>query len=138
MIGWQDEAAAKVWLQTAERRNQMMAKATARMFERAGVAEGLSVLDVGTGTGDTALMLAAKVGPKGREVAIETVRLERRFASAAEAAKAFREMPMQMAVLAAAPDREAALAEIERGYEKYERAGECAMPAALLVATGTA
>jgi SAM-dependent methyltransferase len=53
--------------------------AQARMFDsftrqvlaEAGVSEGMRVLDVGSGNGDTALLLASIVGPRGSVVAID-------------------------------------------------------------------
>jgi len=71
MTGWQSADMASVWLKVAEQRNRMMAAATERMFAQAGVREGARVLDVGTGTGDTALMLAHRVGPTGEVLATD-------------------------------------------------------------------
>lgn len=71
MKGWQSADMASTWLQAAKERNRMLAAATERMFELAGVREGSRVLDVGTGTGDTALMLAHRVGPTGEVMATD-------------------------------------------------------------------
>ncbi len=62
---------ASVWLKAAHERNRMMAAATERMFELTAVREGSRVLDVGSGTGDTALMLAHRVGPSGEVLATD-------------------------------------------------------------------
>lgn len=62
---------AAAWARSASQRNQMMGAATARMFALAGIAEGMRVLDVGTGTGDTAVLLGARVGPRGQVVATD-------------------------------------------------------------------
>ena len=71
MTGWASDETAQLWLRLAGARNQMLAPATERMFARAGIREGARVLDVGTGTGDTALMLSAIVGPGGTVVATD-------------------------------------------------------------------
>lgn len=61
--------------QDEEQRLTMQATAldplTARVFDRAGLAPGMTVLDVGTGAGDVAALAAAAVGPTGRVVGID-------------------------------------------------------------------
>jgi SAM-dependent methyltransferase len=44
---------------------------TRRVFEAAGVGAGMRVLDVGSGAGDVALLLADLVGPTGRVVGVD-------------------------------------------------------------------
>ncbi|WP_237102575.1 bifunctional 2-polyprenyl-6-hydroxyphenol methylase/3-demethylubiquinol 3-O-methyltransferase UbiG [Nonomuraea sp. MG754425] len=44
---------------------------TARLLRRAGLTEGMSVLDVGSGLGDVAFIAAEIVGPGGRVVGVE-------------------------------------------------------------------
>jgi ubiquinone/menaquinone biosynthesis C-methylase UbiE len=44
---------------------------TRHVFEQAGIAPGMKVLDVGSGAGDVALLLANMVGPAGRIVGID-------------------------------------------------------------------
>jgi ubiquinone/menaquinone biosynthesis C-methylase UbiE len=44
---------------------------TRRMLHDAGIAEGMRVLDVGTGAGDVALLAAELVGPTGRVVGLD-------------------------------------------------------------------
>jgi ubiquinone/menaquinone biosynthesis C-methylase UbiE len=48
-----------------------MAHATARMLDASQINPGERVLDVGTGTGDTALLAAKRVGPQGHVMAID-------------------------------------------------------------------
>jgi SAM-dependent methyltransferase len=69
---WESTAAATQWMQSGEARNRTLAAATERMLDQAGIAAGSHVLDVGTGTGDTALLAADRVGPTGRVVATDT------------------------------------------------------------------
>jgi ubiquinone/menaquinone biosynthesis C-methylase UbiE len=71
MTGWKSADMASAWLKAAAERNRMLAAATERMFALAGVRDGARVLDVGTGTGDTALLLAHRVGPTGEVVATD-------------------------------------------------------------------
>jgi len=44
---------------------------TRRFFHAAGIGAGMKVLDIGSGAGDVALMLADMVGPRGRVVGVE-------------------------------------------------------------------
>lgn len=44
---------------------------TRRYFERAGIGPGMRVLDVGSGAGDTALLLADLVGPSGSVTGVD-------------------------------------------------------------------
>jgi SAM-dependent methyltransferase len=59
-----------------ERRLQRQAAlydpATRRLFEASGIGPGMSVLDLGSGAGDVALLAAGMVGPTGRVVGVDT------------------------------------------------------------------
>lgn len=44
---------------------------TRRLFEAAGIGAGMTVLDIGSGAGDVALLLADLVGPRGRVVGVD-------------------------------------------------------------------
>jgi ubiquinone/menaquinone biosynthesis C-methylase UbiE len=44
---------------------------TERFFKKAGIAPGMSVLDVGSGVGDVAFLVAELVGPSGRVVGVD-------------------------------------------------------------------
>jgi ubiquinone/menaquinone biosynthesis C-methylase UbiE len=44
---------------------------TERFFEKAGIAPGMKVLDVGSGVGDVAFLLAELVGPDGKIVGVD-------------------------------------------------------------------
>src|SRR5437763_16284718 len=59
------------WQANAERRAAFLQVATERMLDTAGVAAGAHVLDLGTGTGDTAVLAALRVGPEGRVLATD-------------------------------------------------------------------
>lgn len=50
---------------------QRVAPATERLFREAGIGLGMRVLDVGSGVGDVAMLLARLVGPSGEVVGIE-------------------------------------------------------------------
>jgi ubiquinone/menaquinone biosynthesis C-methylase UbiE len=50
---------------------QVLNPSTQQLFEQAGITTGMRVLDVGSGAGDVALLLADRVGPSGRVVAVE-------------------------------------------------------------------
>jgi len=51
--------------------NQIYGPLTRRLLTDAGITTGLRVLDVGSGAGDVALMLAELVGPTGRVVGVD-------------------------------------------------------------------
>ena len=44
---------------------------TQRLCQRAGISEGMRVLEIGSGAGDVALMLAERVGPTGHVVGVD-------------------------------------------------------------------
>jgi ubiquinone/menaquinone biosynthesis C-methylase UbiE len=51
--------------------HQIFGPLTRRFFEAAGIGAGMKVLDLGSGAGDVALLLADLVGPRGRVVGVE-------------------------------------------------------------------
>ena len=55
-----------------QRQGQLYGPLTRRLLEAAGVGAGMRVLDVGSGAGDVALLLADLVGPTGAVVGIDT------------------------------------------------------------------
>jgi ubiquinone/menaquinone biosynthesis C-methylase UbiE len=50
---------------------QILNPTTRRVFEQAGILPGMRVLEVGSGAGDVALLLAERVGPGGEVVGVE-------------------------------------------------------------------
>ncbi len=50
---------------------QVLNPSTQRLFEQVGITTGMRVLDVGSGAGDVALLLADRVGPSGTIVGVE-------------------------------------------------------------------
>jgi SAM-dependent methyltransferase len=64
------------------RQARLIGPITERFFRAAGIGPGMRVLDVGSGGGDVALLLAGVVGPSGTVVGVDI------SASAVEAAKA--------------------------------------------------
>lgn len=56
---------AEAWARGAAQRAEYLFDATERMLDLARLMPGGRVLDVGTGTGDTATLAARRVGPKG-------------------------------------------------------------------------
>src|SRR5271166_4552579 len=69
--GWGSSDLVASWKESAEDRNRVFAPATERMFAEAGVGPGSRVLDLGTGTGDTAILAAERVGPSGSVTAVD-------------------------------------------------------------------
>jgi SAM-dependent methyltransferase len=51
--------------------NQIYGPITRRFFETAGIGPGMKVLEIGSGAGDVALLLADLVGPRGQVVGVE-------------------------------------------------------------------
>jgi len=51
--------------------HQIYGPITRRLFEAAGIGAGMRILDVGSGAGDVALLLADLVGPRGEVVGID-------------------------------------------------------------------
>jgi ubiquinone/menaquinone biosynthesis C-methylase UbiE len=49
----------------------LVAPLTERLFEKAGITSGMSVLDIGSGSGDVALLAARFVGPEGTVVGVD-------------------------------------------------------------------
>ena len=55
-----------------QRQAQLYGPLTRRLFIEAGVGSGMRVLDVGSGAGDVALLVAELVGPTGQVVGVDT------------------------------------------------------------------
>src|SRR5262245_62293905 len=51
--------------------NQIYGPLTRRFFQAAGIGPGMKVLDLGSGAGDVALLVADLVGPAGRVVGVD-------------------------------------------------------------------
>ncbi len=68
---WAASETAEAWRRSADARNRMLAPATEAMLELAGVQAGARVLDIGTGTGDTAIFASARVGASGHVLATD-------------------------------------------------------------------
>jgi SAM-dependent methyltransferase len=86
---WNTSDAAAAWQRGAEARNRWGAPATEVMLDLAGVRAGARVLDLGTGTGDTALLASGRVGASGHVLATDLspamIELARAAAAAAHA-----------------------------------------------------
>ena len=51
--------------------SRIYGESTARLCKRAGIAEGMRVLEIGSGAGDVTLTLAEYVGPTGRVIGVD-------------------------------------------------------------------
>lgn len=60
--------------------NRLVAPLTQRLFERAGLAAGMRVLDLGSGSGDVAFLAARLVGPTGSVLGIDRDPAQIKFA----------------------------------------------------------
>jgi len=58
-------------VQRLVRQSRLVNPCTRRFLEQAGISTGMKVLDVGSGPGDVALLLAERVGPGGAVVGVE-------------------------------------------------------------------
>jgi len=58
-------------MQHLQERALLWNPSTRRMFENAGIAKGMHILDVGSGAGDVALLVAEMVGPQGGVLGID-------------------------------------------------------------------
>jgi ubiquinone/menaquinone biosynthesis C-methylase UbiE len=63
--GWGSREFAEAWKRRGEERQRTMAAMTERMFAAARIGPGMRVLDLGTGTGDTAILAAGRASAGG-------------------------------------------------------------------------
>ncbi len=68
---WGRKESADWWSAGQAARQQIYGAATEMMLDLAGVQEGSRILDVAAGTGESTLMAAARVGPKGHVLAAD-------------------------------------------------------------------
>jgi len=68
---WGRKESADWWSAGQARRQEMYGAATEMMLDLAGVQAGSRVLDVAAGTGESTLMAARRVGPKGHVIAVD-------------------------------------------------------------------
>jgi SAM-dependent methyltransferase len=71
-VTFDSAAGAGAWRDAAATRAAELAGTTSLLFELAEIQPGWRVLDLGTGTGDTAIQLAAMVGPAGHVLAVDS------------------------------------------------------------------
>ncbi len=67
VLGHSDE---EMW--RLQKQAELWHPATRRFLEDAGIKAGMKVLDVGTGVGDVALLLADRVGPDGQVIGVDS------------------------------------------------------------------
>jgi ubiquinone/menaquinone biosynthesis C-methylase UbiE len=63
--------AGQRWTERQEKQDAVLAPASAALFVRALVAQGMRVIDVGCGCGETTIELARRVGPKGHVIGVD-------------------------------------------------------------------
>jgi SAM-dependent methyltransferase len=68
---------------------ELVAPLTRRLFERAGLARGMRVLDIGSGSGDVALLAARLVGPDGSVIGTDRDADQAAYAAARARAEGF-------------------------------------------------
>ncbi len=68
---WSTAEGAASWHASLAQRQQSLAFVTELLFAQAGIAPGVRALEVGSGTGDAALLAAARVGPAGSVLATD-------------------------------------------------------------------
>ena len=67
LMGRSDHETARL-----QRQAQLYGPLTRRLFVEAGIGSGMRVLDVGSGAGDVAMLVAELVGPTGQVVGVDT------------------------------------------------------------------
>jgi trans-aconitate methyltransferase len=68
---WESAEAAERWRCTATHRQQAFGAVTEQLLDAAGLQPGFRVLDLAAGTGDTTLLAARRVGPRGFVLAVD-------------------------------------------------------------------
>ncbi len=83
--------------------HQLYGPLTRRLFEAAGIGVGMRVLDVGSGAGDVALLVADLVGPRGQVVGVDVNPEVLKTAEARVAAAGWRNVTFQAGDLQTVP-----------------------------------
>jgi len=68
---WSTPEGAASWQASHAQRQQSLVAVTELLFEKVGLGPGMRVLEIGSGTGDLALLAAARVGPAGSVLATD-------------------------------------------------------------------